>query len=299
MTKTGMDAKTHPADFVCWVCGSDNLDLAKPGNLPDNLGADAFQITDSRYGQTADIYKCANCGFMECPALPDVLDYYAEMDDLGYEDTRSERTLQAQGLLKALIKAKPEGRLLDVGAGSGILVAAAQKIGFDAQGIEPSTPLQRRAVENGLPVKLGILPSPDITGPFDAVTLVDVIEHVPDPVGLLREIRAELAEDGVCMVVTPDVKSLSARVMGWRWWHFRIAHIGYFDRSTLTRAINAAGMEVVSTGRPIWYFPANYLIERAFSYLPGWLRLPIPGFFGRLTIPLNLFDSYTVLCRKK
>jgi SAM-dependent methyltransferase len=299
MTNAGQQPKSQPSNIICWVCGSQSLSLVKPGNLPDNLAADAFQITDSRYGQTADIFKCSDCGFLECPTLPDVLNFYAEMDDTGYEDTRAERALQAEGLLKALLKVKPGGRLLDVGAGSGILVAAAKKIGFDAQGIEPSVALQRRAVENDIPVKLGILPSADVTGPFDSITLVDVIEHVPDPVGLLTDISTMLSEDGVCMVVTPDVKSQSARIMGWRWWHFRIAHIGYFDRSTLTRAINAAGMDIVSIGRPTWYFPAKYLIERVFSYLPSWLRLPVPSIFSRLTIPLNLFDSYTVLCRKR
>ena len=299
MSLAELETPVMDVEPTCWVCGSRNLTLAKTGTLPDDLGADAFRITDKDYGATADIYRCGDCGFLECPDLPDVLDFYADMDDVGYEDTRDQRALQAGRLVKQLARAKPSGRLLDVGAGSGILVNEALRAGYEAVGIEPSIALQKRAAAAGLPVKPGVLPDPALTGPFDCVTLVDVIEHVPDPVGLLRDIAAVLADDGVCLPVTPDVKSLAARLMGWRWWHFRIAHIGYFDRATLTTAIEAAGLEVQTISRPTWYFPASYLAERVLAYAPRWLRPPVPKFLDRLTVPLNLFDSYTVLCRRK
>jgi hypothetical protein len=43
--------------------------------------------------------------------------------------------------------------------------------------------------------------------------------------------------------------------MGYKWWHYRIAHIGYFDRATLDLA--QANSYLVGTGfyRPTWYFP--------------------------------------------
>ena len=280
-------------DGQCWICESRHLTLARTSTLPDRVDATAFRITDSDYGRTAAIYRCAQCGFLQCSDFTDVLQYYAEMDDAGYEETREARGLQARKLLQSIAATRQLAgqRLLDVGAGSGILVEEAVRLGCLAEGIEPSATLQQTAAARGLPVRRGVLPSEDVTGPFDIVTLIDVIEHVPNPVELLDRMREVMADDGIGIIVTPDVGSIAARLMRRKWWHFRIAHIGYFNRSSLETAVRAARMHPVGFERPSWFFPANYLAERLFSYLPRILRPPVPSLLGEITVPLNLFDS--------
>jgi 2-polyprenyl-3-methyl-5-hydroxy-6-metoxy-1,4-benzoquinol methylase len=284
---------------TCWICGLGPLRLYRPGNLPPNLGAEHFRITDSAYGCTADIYQCEACGFRQCGSLTEVLPFYEDMSDDAYEHSRDARSLQARELLRHVAKYRSSGRLLDVGAGSGILVDAALKLGFEAEGIEPSGPLSGQAAERGLPVSHGILPSRSVRGLFDVITVVDVIEHVSDPIGLMRSVHEQLASDGIAVVVTPDVGSLMARVLGRRWWHYRIAHIGYFNRDTLAHALRLAGFEQVATMRPAWYFPVSYLIERALTYVPETLRFEPPAFLERITMPLNLFDSLLVVLKKR
>ena len=280
----------------CWICGAGGLRLVKQGNLPDELHPDAMRISDAHYGQTADIYRCERCGFLECPNLEGVLALYAQMSDDSYEETRDTRARQARALLNIVSRYKKAGRLLDVGAGSGILVEEARVLGLEARGIEPSGPLQATAAARGLPVTHGVLPHPDLAGPFDIVTLIDVIEHVSDPVELTRRMKSVMAPDGICAVVTPDVNSLAARLMGWKWWHFRVAHIGYFNASTLTVAIESAGLRVKAVMRPTWYFPARYLAERAVSYLPRPFRPRLPSVMDRVVVPVNLYDSLLVIC---
>ncbi|HEX2115873.1 MAG TPA: class I SAM-dependent methyltransferase [Alphaproteobacteria bacterium] len=258
-----------------------------------------FKITDADYGRTGDIFRCEACGFLQCATMTDVLDFYVEMADEDYEATSRQRALQQRKLLEAVGRVRPNGRLLDVGAGSGVLVEQAIALGYAAEGIEPSVALHSRARARGLPVHHGVLPNRSAQGPYDVVTVVDVIEHVPDPVGLMRTIAATMSPQGIAVFVTPDVGSLAARLFGWKWWHYRIAHIGYFDRHTLRRAAQAAGLEVILTKRPCWYFPASYLLSRAARYLPKALRVPSPGFLDRITVPLNLFDSLMVVCRKR
>ena len=65
------------------------------------------------------------------------------------------------------------------------------------------------------------------------MTLVDVIEHVADPLALLRGARDYVAPGGLVLLVTPDVDSVAARLFGKRWWHLRLAHVGYFNRRSL------------------------------------------------------------------
>ena len=151
-------------------------------------------------------------------------------------------------------------------------------------------------MERGLPVHLGTVPNPSYEGPFDVITLVDVIEHVTAPVCLLRAARSALAPHGVVAVVTPDVRSLPARLLGWHWWHFRVAHVGYFDRTTLELAARRSGLVPAAFRRPTWFFSGDYLWDRAWRLL-GLSGLRAPAVLGRVTIPLNLRDSLLAVFR--
>lgn len=281
----------------CWVCSSDKLTLKRKGVSAISLKPDDFRITDSAYGVTGDIYECGDCGFLFCPGMGDVLSMYRQMDDPEYEATREERALQAEKLLNSVQRFKPRGQFLDVGAGSGIMVQAALQRGFQATGVEPSAELVKIAETRGIPVLPGILQDHQLHRQFDVVSLVDVIEHVEQPVDLLRQSAATLAAGGICLVISPDVNSLCARLLGRRWWHYRIAHISYFNRKTLTRVVQQAGLEVIQVSRPGWYFPASYLFQRCMQYLPAFLRFRPPAFLDRITVPLNLYDSLMMVCR--
>jgi len=283
----------------CRLCGSEKLKLIKLSNISAPLTSESFSITDSHYGVTAAIYRCMDCGFMQCSDLPEVLPFYESLEDSAYEAGRRERSAQARKILEVARKLQPNGRLLDIGAGSGMLVEQAMQMGFQAEGVEPSGWLHEMAKQRNLPVHLGTFPSPAVAGPFDVITLIDVIEHVTNPVELLQSIAASLSPSGSVIIVTPDVGSLAARVFGWKWWHFRVAHIGYFNKRTLMYALDRAGLRPVLTRRAAWVFPADYLWARTHRYLPRFLRVPAPRFLANLTVPVDLRDSWLVGCRLK
>ena len=285
--------------FRCWVCGAGRLELAKRSNAGPASNDQSFLITDKEFGVTAEIHRCLECGFLQCSGLTDVLPLYRRLHDEAYQAGRGPRARQARRLLRLVQGYRGHGRLLDIGAGAGVLVEQALSMGYRAEGIEPSEWLQQQASAHGLPVHLGTFPHPDVAGPFDVVTLIDVLEHVPDPVRLLRGISDVLRADGIAVVVTPDTASVAARLLGRRWWHYRLQHIGYFKPSSLLLALDRAGLEAISIRRPRWYFPVSYLLERVNVYLPGRLRLPIPPFSGKLVVPLNLRDSMLAVVKAK
>lgn len=282
----------------CWVCASARLILYKRSDVQTGLSSRSFAITDSDYGRTGELYRCQDCSFIQCTDIRNALSFYEQLEDKEYEDGRTERALQATKLLALVSQAKAHGRLVDIGAGSGILVEQAAALGYKAEGVEPSNWLRGQAIKRGLTVHLGVFPHPNVATDIDLVTLVDVIEHISEPVALLRSIRSYMADDGVGLVVTPDVSSVTARLLGKHWWHFRFAHIGYFDKKTLLLALARAGLEPIRVGRPSWYFAADYLLHRVNQYLPNFLRLPVAKFWGRFIIPLNLRDSLYVVFRK-
>ena len=294
-----MTTATATETHTCWVCGGAAWKLFKESTLGDRVSSEDFRITDSHYGHTGRIEQCLHCGFKQVSNLESVLGFYEDLDDPAYDEGREQRGLQARKILEAVRPFKSSGQLLDVGAASGILLEQAAKLGYSGVGIEPSKHLVRRAEASGLNVHLGIFPHPAVQGTFDVITLVDVIEHVPNPVQLLRDIAAHLKPDGVGVVTTPDVQSLVARLLGPRWWHFRVAHIGYFSRATLLQALSAAGLEPLQISSPAWYFPLDYAGDRAFSYMPKPFRLKMPSFTKRATIRVNFHDSLQVIFRRK
>jgi 2-polyprenyl-3-methyl-5-hydroxy-6-metoxy-1,4-benzoquinol methylase len=210
-------------------------------------------------------------------------------------------------LLAAARKIRPEAvSVLDVGAGSGLLVAEARRQGLDAIGVEPSRVLVEVArSQNAVQILAGTFPHPQLAGRFfDLIFLVDVIEHVSNPLELLRDCREALSTGGAIVLVTPDIFSFTARIVGKRWWHFRLAHVGYFSERSLAAITWAAGLTVLKRFRAKWFFRFYYLAERLSQYVPlaGLNRLavefrPLQWLYQRV-IPVNLHDSTVLVLGK-
>lgn len=294
-----------PTPNSCWVCRSERVTPWKPRSVERELQPDDFRISDARYGSTLALLHCQDCGllFADGGELDKLEQLYSELDDPGYEESLPAREAQMRWLMDVALRANPGAKTaVDIGAGAGLLVREAQRRGLQAVGVEPSKALVRSARAQGADVLQGTFPHPELAGrKFDIVFLVDVIEHVRDPVGLMKAGREALAPGGVVLLVTPDRKSLAARLLGKRWWHFRLAHVSYFDRKTLTLASEKAGLSPRSFQRARWFLPVGYLAERTSSYLPvaglteriGRTR-PGKNLFAR-TIPLDLRDSWVLV----
>ncbi|BDG60365.1 hypothetical protein caldi_14550 [Caldinitratiruptor microaerophilus] len=140
------------------------------------------------------------------------------------------------------------GELLDVGCGSGQFLANMRARGWNVLGVEPDGEAVRVAREHfGLTVSQGTLEEVDLReGTFDAVTLNHVIEHVLDPVGILRSCRRVLKPGGLLVVVTPNPAGLGARFFGEGWLHWDPPrHLFLLSPQNLGEAAQRAGLQVV------------------------------------------------------
>lgn len=100
----------------------------------------------------------------------------------------------------------PPGDVLELGCAHGGFTALLTRAGFRARGLELDASVAALASRTfGIEVLAGPLEEQDIApGSLSAVVLMDVLEHLPDPVGLLRRVARLLAPDGVVLVQTPS-----------------------------------------------------------------------------------------------
>jgi SAM-dependent methyltransferase len=81
---------------------------------------------------------------------------------------------------------------------------------------------------------------------FDLIHMADVIEHLRDPRKALRHLQPLLKVNGVLVLTTCDVGSLSARLLGRSWPNFKREHLFYPDRHTIGRLLESEGFRVCS-----------------------------------------------------
>jgi SAM-dependent methyltransferase len=130
-------------------------------------------------------------------------------------------------------------RILDLGCGTGGVLAHLGRFGL-ACGIDPSPEAVGYCHERGLPVALGSgLELPFRDGSFAAVLALDVIEHVEDDVGMLREARRVLRPGGIVVITVP--------ALPWLWSSHDVVnhHFRRYMRATLSRAVRAGGLTPV------------------------------------------------------
>lgn len=143
----------------------------------------------------------------------------------------------------------PPGRLLDVGCSIGRLLDLARSRGYAVLGIELGERARRYAREHyGLPVLAERLEEARLqAGSFDVVTLIEVLEHLPDPRGMLREVRRILRPGGMALVGVPNAWSLGVMVLHARARTFNRNHLFHFNEETLGRLLAEEGFRVVRT----------------------------------------------------
>jgi SAM-dependent methyltransferase len=250
------------------------------------------------------VQRCTNCGTgVVSPRASDLASIYVDGSywrsssprTLGYADYRAAEDLYvrtfARRLSFALRGGPTSGRALDVGCAAGFCMRALRELGFEAYGVEVSETIARHAIERlGFDtVHIGTLvDAPFEDHMFDLVTMWDVIEHVADPLALLRRAQELLAPGGLLVLETQNIDSAFARALGRRWHHYKHAeHIYHFTPPSLRRLLGAAGLEV-KTMTPRYggkYVSLDFIAERAGRIHP---------LLSSALAPLRRLDSISV-----
>jgi len=247
------------SSFPCALCGATQYRL----------------MHDMRWRR---VLRCAGCGLIRADPFPTLQEKVA-IETLGYTDETAYpevrdffknchrdfvddpviRGMRAHlGDLEAALGAP--GTLLDIGAGTGIFMHLARERGWQPSGVD-ICPLTAEKAEREFGVRVAVQPFEQygLDGrQFDAVTMLDVLEHVLDPVATLRRAHALLRPGGALYVAVPNQRSLLTAVVDA---YARAGgpaadklllrlyvapHLHYFTPKTLPRAIETAGFRIHS-----------------------------------------------------
>jgi hypothetical protein len=127
----------------------------------------------------------------------------------------------------------------ELGVGTGLLYSRFVESGWQCFGVEPG------------------LRSPELPGVYadfseispppraDVIVALDVLEHVADPIGMLRQLRGIAAPGARLYCATPNRQSLRAKLWRERWRMLRpLGHVNYWSRKSITDAVNSTGFTV-------------------------------------------------------
>lgn len=239
--------------------------------------------TDVEYKTTEDrfaYFRCGSCGALSIDPVP--TNRLREIYPSNYYSfARARRSWVDR--VKELLDLRQSRRLLaqlggrelsvlDVGGGAGHqldLLRRADPRVVQTTIVDMDEGAAKLASASGHRFVLGRIEEASLHGTFDVVLLLNLIEHVDDPVGVLRRITQVLAPGGVVLVQTPNYDSLDARLFRHRNWggYHCPRHFILFTPASFQRAVAAAGLAVRSwrytQGAPFWTVSALAALDQA------------------------------------
>ena len=236
----------------CPLCGRDEPALVL--EAPDATPADGA-------GMWFAVVRCGHCSltYTNPRPTPDTIGRFYPADYRPHRRPRKMAESRGPRPLLARLFGRPcnerrgtlpwhgAGRLLDFGCGGGGFLKRMADRGWAVLGLDAAVGAVRRVQEElGLRALAGSLPHPDLAPcSFDVVTMWHSLEHVHDPLAILREAYQLLVPGGKLVVATPNFAGLPVRWFGPSWFGLDLPrHLTHFTPDTLTAMLRTAGFRV-------------------------------------------------------
>ncbi len=197
-------------------------------------------------------------------------------------------------------------RILDVGCAAGYLLQGFIAQGWHGTGIEANLSMAKYGKEQlGLDVQHTTVENFHSSTKYDAVTMVQVISHLIDPVRSIDSIYQRLNDDGLLLIETWNCRSLTAKALKQRWHQYNPPSVlHWFSRASLSDLLDQHGFKVIQQGRPVkWISMGNgaamfrkmmgnttlmKVLSSPTMLVPSWLK-----------VPYFLDDVFWVLAKKR
>ena len=253
------------------------------------------------------IRQCVKCGlgYAEMCGFEPTAYYTAEYfngshsdgyaDYLGAEPVLRQEFARTVAFIRAHVGS---GRLLDIGCAYGFFLQEAKPF-YSVSGIELAEDAAAHCRAIGLDVHSGVADEAAMArlGPLDVVTLLDVIEHLPQPQDVLALAARHLKPGGAVVLTTGDFGSLAARLMGPKW---RLMtppqHLWFFTRHSIREMAERCGLTMTHFSHPGKVVPLS-LIKFQLRRMLGLRQAPAAN-VSSIGVTVNLLDAMRVVLRK-
>jgi len=208
-------------------------------------------------GKASFIYRqCCDCGSVYLSLRPDdeeILEYYAH-EYYGEGSHKFQSWLEPLRLFfawKRMRRAQKffsrPGKALDIGCGQGTFLQLLQREGWECHGTELTQESASRASQRGIPVSVGEVREEQFPPhSFDLITFWQVLEHLRDPMKVLKALRPLMKKGGIVAISTPNIESLQAKVASSQWFHLDPPrHLCLFSPKTLQRMMKSLGFHTL------------------------------------------------------
>jgi 2-polyprenyl-3-methyl-5-hydroxy-6-metoxy-1,4-benzoquinol methylase len=246
-------------------------------------------VWDAEYLTTTDRFqqrRCLDCGALFIDPVPAhrlAEIYPANYYSFAVPGNRSvvQRVKDAldRRLFKGVMRQLPGGQLsvLDVGGGAGTQLNAVRncdaRVQF-TQIVDFDTGAADVARASGHSFFVGRVEDFEPDREFDLILMLNLIEHVENPLAVLKKLRSALTPSGVMLVKTPNYDSFDARLFRHRNWggYHAPRHWVLFTRESFDRLSRQAGLHVrrfaYTQGAPFWSMSILFMLAQW-----GWIRV--------------------------
>jgi SAM-dependent methyltransferase len=268
----------------CPLCGSAHI-----GRL--------YLIDRFEPGFTVD--RCQSCGFIfmnprfNDSAIAGMYDknYYSGGAGYSYYDERESEKYSRyvwDRRCEVIHRYIPGGNILDVGSSFGGFLKAASKY-YTPCGIELSSYAGGYSISSiGRTIHIGTLKNHPFPGSyFSVITMIELLEHLPDPVFAISECYRLLAEGGLLLIQTANMAGLQARMQGERYGYYLPGHCSYFTKKNLIDALTACGFRKIKVFHPVEFglLPKLKKSRQAYKSIldyRGWLRIAAYHYISKI-----------------
>lgn len=247
---------------ACPLCGSEHLSPFEvgAGTILQRCGS-CEAVSAPRYGDPAEIYVD---GYMFGET-----DFGIDVRDPSFQEYLMQAARQRFELIER--HAGGPASLLDVGSGTGEVLATGAERGWRVQGVEPEHTAADMARERGVDVVDGLLEESGLAqGTWDVVSAFHVLEHIPDPIAFLRTLSRWARPGGHLVVEVPNFASRERRMRHEGWMGLRpLEHINHFTPATLEAAFRRVDLEPVAVRSPTYVGPPQSLDQALWDLARG------------------------------
>lgn len=258
-----------------------------------------FLFFINRYNPPFKTDKCAECGFifMNPQFNEDFItglygkDYYKGTAGYSYYDERDVERYSRYVWEKRIKKIRSfidGGRFLDIGCSFGGFLKTASEF-FDPYGIEISEYAGGYAKrELGGSIHIGTMENhPFQHNMFSVITMIEVLEHMPEPAGTIAECCGLLRKGGLLVIQTANMDGLQAKILGKGYAYFMPGHLSYFSKKNINDVLKKSGFEKIIFFHPVEFGLIPKLLKsrytfRTFLDYRKWIRIALYHFFSKI-----------------